>query len=283
MVHDRRVNGRGLQYFAAGMAILAAGLGPQAVGQINNTRPQVQGAEGKDREFQPRVTILQPLSQTNQTLSEIEQNPRRQQPLTVEDHLRRFAWRFVRDPIADLTMFLFAIGYFQFRLLRKTAQRQLRAYVSVNIKTLRLSVSGEGAEAEIELKNGGQTPAYKCCHAGNIVILSDDAAEREFTRTDRRAELGRASPFTLQIDGTATGSVPAHKFLGNDDLVAFSAGDRSLYVFGVVFYEDTFGKKRHTRFCYRTTGVAPPKILPPGRQAVVAHQWDMAPFHNDSD
>jgi hypothetical protein len=168
---------------------------------------------------------------------------------------------------------------------RQSSIRELRAYVLVKTSALRMNPAGGGAEAHIVLVNGGQTPAYECCHAGNVVDVTDEEAEAEFTRRDERERLGRASPFTLQMGQEMNASIPAHKEITVDELKQVTAGDKSLYLFGIVFYKDTFGRDRTTKFCYRVEDLKPPSTgwgKVPSHQEISRSEWVMAPFHNDA-
>lgn len=168
---------------------------------------------------------------------------------------------------------------------RESSRRELRAYVSVDFSALHVSVTDLGMVGEIKLKNGGQTPAYNLCHCGNIVALTDEAAEKEFTRKDARAHLGRAAPFTLHTGEVANGSIPTHTALSEETLKAVANEELGLFVFGTAFYDDTFGRKRETRFCFKAEGMQYPMPKrvpgPPGRR-VVPMTWTLAPFHNDA-
>lgn len=159
---------------------------------------------------------------------------------------------------------------------RMTARRELRAYVSVQPLGLGINPETGYTQAEIVMKNGGNTPAYNVEHGG-IVFIGDQAdAEHEAMKPGRK-EIGRASPFTLQIGHELNGILPSANPLSKDDLAAIHSGDKTLFLFGFARYEDTFGVKRMTRFCFEVKDISAPSL--DGESDM---KWSTAPFHNDS-
>lgn len=159
---------------------------------------------------------------------------------------------------------------------RMTARRELRAYVSVQPLGLGINPETGYAQAEIVLKNGGNTPAYNVEHVGIVFIGNQAAAEHEAMKPGRK-EIGRASPFTLQIGHELNGILPSANNLTKDDIAAIHSGDKSLFLFGFARYEDTFGVKRMTRFCFEAKDISTPSL--DGESDM---KWSTAPFHNDS-
>jgi CBS domain-containing protein len=168
---------------------------------------------------------------------------------------------------------------------RRTTRAQLRAYVSAIVVTLNRNHPSREMLAEITIKNSGQTPAYNLFHAGSILALTDEKAERELTRTDERPKIGRPAPFTLHSGEECNGTMITDTEPTHEELVDVAQGKLSLYAFGTVYYEDAFEIPHESRFCYRAKGFEypPPKPKPGETSRVTPMRWILAPFHNDSD
>lgn len=166
---------------------------------------------------------------------------------------------------------------------RQTARRELRAYVSVELVGFEFNVTEQKATATIRLTNGGQTPAYLCCHNGNIYAALDDVAEHDIMRRPK-VNIGRAQPFTLHMNEPQMGTIYAHDKISIPDLKEIVEGEKWLYAYGTVFYRDTFGIDRETRFCIKTDDIdlRPPSSLTTGKAVARRADFLMAPFHNDS-
>ena len=54
--------------------------------------------------------------------------------------------------------------------MRDTAERQLRAYINNSRAVISNATTGMIPEVEIEVKNWGQTPAYRVRHTANITL-----------------------------------------------------------------------------------------------------------------
>ncbi len=151
----------------------------------------------------------------------------------------------------------------------RTTPRQLRAYIFVD-KAVIANVANplpqgllggkfeetpasitrplEGPIAYLEFKNSGQTPAYEVTIWGNMCV-------REFPLT---YELPDKKPDKLF---TAKASVPpsggTNKSLGTEHPLPEEINKlrtipptTAIYIYGTIFYKDTFGKKRFTNYRY---------------------------------
>jgi hypothetical protein len=166
---------------------------------------------------------------------------------------------------------------------RKTARAQIRAYVGVEPITLRINAATGEASVDLKILNNGSTPAFKTHWAGNVVISIDDKMERDLLVTPEPGKgvipQGRAAKTAIHGQQFATATLYAHPDLNIDDIKAIIAGDKTLYVFGFVMYEDAFEISRLTKFCFASGEIpGPGETHKPG----VDYQWVMPPFHNDA-
>ena len=171
---------------------------------------------------------------------------------------------------------------------RSTARRQLRAYISVEPKTLNTFGQPNGTfkmAVTIHMKNGGNTPAYKCVHGGNIVVLTPEKERPFFLQSEDRQRLGEPSPSVIHSDQVSEGIIDGSEIFTKADFDEVAAGKRALFVFGAVEYVDTFGKSQRTEFCHKVdrdrfaTGHLA-SLNKPGQTARI--DWTLAPFHNNA-
>jgi len=164
---------------------------------------------------------------------------------------------------------------------RRTARRQLRAYVVTDVSALFIGEGGH-IEAEVLIMNKGQTPAFKTRWAGNIVVEAEATLEESLRQPNTaKNPLGRAVMTTIAAGGDATAGFAAHKPIGSKKLEAAIKGEKmNLFVFGRVWYEDGFANERFTNFCFKAEKLPPPgEQLPPE----MGKTWVMTPFFNDSN
>ena len=153
--------------------------------------------------------------------------------------------------IALATVVLAFFANLQWRETRKTGKRQLRAYLSVVIGDAAYQERTKDIkfEARPVIRNAGQTPAYKVrCEIRAEIIPRALARDYAFTppSTGQKSQSSIGPQETRMIGGTVPYFVP------DDDVDDIKAGtDRSLWVWGVVTYEDAFGDEQTTEFCQR--------------------------------
>ncbi|AMK18572.1 MULTISPECIES: hypothetical protein [Sphingobium] len=170
---------------------------------------------------------------------------------------------------------------FTFFETRKTARAELRAYVAVDMDGMEINGRTGAAEVKLKICNQGQTPAFKSVWAGNVVISTPEQLERDLAVTPRKQpEMGRRVPATVNGHQTASGSFFNHVPFTVEEMKAAVSGEKSLFVFGFVWYEDAFGKKRETVFCYQSAPLPPPNIS--GKPIAQEGQWSQTHFFNDA-
>jgi hypothetical protein len=134
---------------------------------------------------------------------------------------------------------------------RDTAKRQLRAYLTVSIGAGVYQVKTEGLrfEGKPTVTNSGQTPAYKVRLQTKAAILPLPLP-RETSLSEIGDEEGET---TLGVQQVAIMSCRVDNFSHDEEVESIKAGSkgRSLYVWGIIFYEDVFGDEHYTRFCHQ--------------------------------
>jgi hypothetical protein len=137
----------------------------------------------------------------------------------------------------------------------KTAERQLRAYI--NVETTNLSWNKGVATVAVSVRNAGQTPASGMVFRG-IIATNDDiplgamlpssfgdapanfiVGDQDVAKVTRILGQGREETFTIVSSGAPFIKKPPPK----------TKFPRKLFVIGAIYYNDIFGKPRHTRFC----------------------------------
>jgi hypothetical protein len=162
-----------------------------------------------------------------------------------------------------------------------TAQRQLRAYISVNPSEISRITPTETFHFAFVLLNGGSTPAYSVGQVGELQLTEHPLPENfPFPNLPpERKSLTMVPPRIPSI-----GHLLATSKFTKDEIIEILTGapegGRRLYIFGHVDYIDAFKKKHWTRFCFSFPGwheaidaaradrwddikIALPKISPP--------------------
>jgi hypothetical protein len=164
---------------------------------------------------------------------------------------------------------------------RQTSRAELRAYITVDPKVLRLFAKTGEVDAGLAILNTGKTPAFNALWAGNIVVSTDEKLERDLGVTDFRYPQGRSTKSTIHAERHAMAGLKSNPPIKIPDLRAAIQGEEvNLYVFGTVWYDDAFSKRRLTNFCFRADDLPEPGAKPD--PMVDDHRWSMTPFHNDS-
>lgn len=123
-----------------------------------------------------------------------------------------------------------------------TAERQLRAYVSVisgSIQLVNLIEGGLGVKVHIELKNSGQTPGYDFSTwiKKPEILLPDAKPFTEPTPFSERTGTSIIGPnTTVNIEWTIPIDVATAQDVGS--------GKKKLFVWGGSNFTDAFGQKR---------------------------------------
>jgi hypothetical protein len=162
----------------------------------------------------------------------------------------------------------------------KTAERQLRAYVSVRAIGAHFLYEGDSCRVTITygVNNNGQTPAYQLLQFGEICNLMVPTVFKIMTPLPN----GPLSVMSLgpgaEIEGTVWG------IMGVRELKELGSSFKRIHVVGTTIYIDAFRKRRETQFCFYVANLA--EIL---SSHTGAHGSDgetkfwFSPQHNNAD
>jgi len=173
---------------------------------------------------------------------------------------------------AILAVFTILLAIYTGRLAktaRDTAERQLRAYVQVEIEKIDFNDTS-GVEVVLLAKNVGQTPAYfATVHSWVDIRPFPHPKTGTFVGPNgQQQEAASIINGGQAIRNKTGGARPLTQDEGREIARGTSA---RLYVYGNVVYTDAFQKMRRTHFCFALQGT------PHGRCDVA-----LAPCHNDA-
>jgi hypothetical protein len=151
--------------------------------------------------------------------------------------------------VAILCIYTALTGY-QAYIAKDTAQRQLRAYISVRVEKQPDMDGPSPPQAVILYKNNGQTPAYNVDARANFFTGGEQLTDTDLKDTRALLAKMRNSESVLfpgqefrESPEPGTG-IP----LSKDQKIAVSMGSLVLWLVGEVKYIDAFGSPRFTRF-----------------------------------
>jgi len=154
------------------------------------------------------------------------------------------------------TLALVAIAI-QVWLMKDTAKRQLRAYLTVTIGSAiyqeRRSAEDGGDlkfESDPHLVNTGQTPARKIQFKARAEILPSPLPVGINLAEGMDEGVGYSMLGPRQ-NATMTAIVSGFCQDSEVEVIKRGTGAQALYVWGLITYEDVFGDAHHTRFCQR--------------------------------
>jgi hypothetical protein len=150
----------------------------------------------------------------------------------------------------------------------KTAERQLRAYVSNPVAVEIKRFNTATPFIQLGFKNSGQTPAH------NMRIWTSSAVS--VYPLAHPPHLPDGGPISMGVIGPGADfhiSIESDIPVTDDERQQVIAGDAAFYVYGHLAYDDAFGKPRETTFCvfYRSEVARSPS----GKLATY-HKWNKA-------
>jgi hypothetical protein len=156
--------------------------------------------------------------------------------------------------IAVLQLFAFVAQAWWLRqtvaIMKDTAQRQLRAYVSDVEGEAAFSGDGTFINVDIVFRNSGQTPAY------DVEIRCDPPV---LGRTDARPfdQASRFAPVQTIIAPDSKFVIRRILSIDNDAnaIQQIQNSERAIFIWGSVNYRDAFAKRRH--FVFRCIALGP--------------------------
>lgn len=145
------------------------------------------------------------------------------------------------------------VSYFQLSTARKDLVLTHRPWITVVQAQRAPFVIGQKVAVAIAVRNHGSTPALQ---VKNVVTISFSTDHRPppTPREDDLQELpevtiGPGEQQHVPLTTTATTITP-------ERIVAFNAGQATLFVRGLVVYADVFGERHKTEFCLRSSATA---------------------------
>jgi hypothetical protein len=250
--------------YAGGVFAIALALSPQAIGQTHNAQPQAHSAKAEGTQSKAgEAPPTQPRA-PDQDSGQANQAPRKGDALSIQDHMGRFIWRGMRDPIAVLTLLLFFLGGLQLKDAKDASKRSARAYIfadSVGIRDGNYPGGVSGCPwGTVAIKNSGATPAYETRHFSRIAYCK--------VGDERNLDLPKDISALVPTPIPPGGSLVMEAGLGRQltsqeiaDLIPSSPGflpTHLLCVYGKVTYKDAFGKDRETEYRLVYAGIYPP-------------------------
>lgn len=174
---------------------------------------------------------------------------------------RSLEWIDTDRIIAILTIILGGATWMLWRVTDKlvkraddTAQRQLRAYISIHPATMKNLNPTSLVHFSFLQINAGNTPSYKTTQSG-VISIEDYPLHPNFPFP----ALPPAGQSKMMIGpkAQAQGNIIATKIFSKTDFVEIFQGrnpGNRLYIFGQTDYIDAFKRGRWTRFCYSFAG-----------------------------
>jgi len=130
------------------------------------------------------------------------------------------------------------------RIVRRSARREQRAYLSVSPKVIYNFDQPGGIRIECEIKNHGQTPAFELNHTFDIAVFPEDLPE-DFSFPLPSHPIRRNSAVFPNSEIKTWFNRPA---LSPAEISSIEARTHNLYVWGKSTYRDAFGRRRWTKF-----------------------------------
>lgn len=145
--------------------------------------------------------------------------------------------------------------YQQAEIARDSAQRQLRAYIVVEVELVR---SNDSPLAKLAAENMGQTPLYDLSYFVDAVAVEPGQPFPSPSVLQTRCEALRpvdwGAPFATFSKTFEHWVQVSSMFFPPDDPAAYFRDGRRVYVYGTACYQDIFSQAHAFRFCYVWAG-----------------------------
>jgi hypothetical protein len=172
---------------------------------------------------------------------------------------------FIEHHIGAITAIIAGAAVIQWRETRKTAERQLRAYVlnfsttifdggSMNPKPF-VDRAGQPGTV-VEIKNFGQTPALEVVHWSEIEVAP--VSREQYIKAPET--LTKISTSVIGPGHTSNNSRWLNRALSTQEIDGIKNGTFAIYVYGRIEYVDAFKAKRWSTYKMRYTNAAWPPI-----------------------
>ena len=141
-------------------------------------------------------------------------------------------------------------------IARDTARRELRAYVTVEVAKLQTFEVGKRISAQLKINNVGTTPMYKAFQISGIGMGPYPYPDEETAWATMTIEDARKNYPIKQFYLGRSGNLEKESgfVMSEEDRNAILSGDRRVYIYGSLFYDDIFEQTHRTTFCWYWAG-----------------------------
>jgi hypothetical protein len=169
--------------------------------------------------------------------------------MTLPTLLKQYSLLGTGDKIAIIATF---VGFLQFvilvitwRVMRRSARRQLRAYVSAVVDFMFSFDDNHLSSASFTMKNVGQTPAYRLTHRTRIIIAPEPLPQGfKFSKLTGPG----SPPIVLFPNVPFNGTKTADRLFSTSEIASIRENTSRIYIYGEIRYRDVFGRRRWTKF-----------------------------------
>ncbi|MGO9415006.1 MAG: hypothetical protein ACLP51_07695 [Syntrophobacteraceae bacterium] len=134
----------------------------------------------------------------------------------------------------------------------ETAERQLRAYISVTPKDIfKWRDKTEKLNITATIENHGQTVGFEITDDFSMAIL-DDPLPGDFIFPNPDSHTGRSS--SLFPRATMELHLFFDRVLTDNEIIEIETGSKSFHIWGILHYQDAFHKMRTTEFRFSFGG-----------------------------
>jgi hypothetical protein len=168
--------------------------------------------------------------------------------------------------------------WMQVDVAKDTAQKELRAYVYA-VPTRLFHLGASPTQGYLGIKNGGKTFARNVKRWAGINVLGPKIS-------DAFDDLGKLVPepgaMTLGPDSHTDATIICNfRVLTPDEVDQIKSGEKRIYVFGKITYEDMFGLPHETTFCFVYYGSE--TASPPDKPGYLDFQAKYCDRHNHAN
>ncbi len=135
---------------------------------------------------------------------------------------------------------------------RISAERQLRAYVSIDIERMRFNPKSRKFEINYLIKNVGQTPAHNVQFGAGMELCPHPLVDepellpsRDSIKNDASKSIAVLQPGQFRRGGKESETT----FRNSAEVAAIGIGGKRFYIPIAAYYEDVFEEERYSRFC----------------------------------
>lgn len=162
--------------------------------------------------------------------------------------------------------------------LDATAEQQLRAYISVTPDNVTAWDQPENLAILFHIENHGQTVGSEIHYDYGIEIMDRLPSDAIMPATTDRLAVNNAlfprEKRSVRLEFKRTGTAA--------EVTDVETDVKRLYIWGTLFYRDTFGKQRTTGFSFSAGGAAFAQTQRGTRGTLTAWQWEIGPRHNEA-